>query len=151
MELNYGVKYAELLKKYSDDIIFGLCEDMKPIEIQHDLKDKYDVDIPFQAIVWLHINNKEYFDNCIRLRHNEKKEALKEQIGLDWLKERAYTIFKDLGITSKELSQLDIEQKLKYGIQLVNAIAKIEDKDKSEINLNQIDLSSIFGDNLEWD
>ena len=76
---------------------------------------------------------------------------MKEQIGLDWLKERAYTIFKDLGITSKELSQLDIEQKLKYGIQLVNAIAKIEDKDKSEINLNQIDLSSIFGDNLEWD
>lgn len=151
MKLNYGVKYSKVLKKYSDEIIFDLCEGKDIGDIATDLTDKYNVNIPFQAVTWFYHNNKKYIDECIKNRQNEKKEELKEQIGLDWLKERAYTIFKDLGISSSELKKLPIEQRLKYGIQLVNAIAKLEDKDKSEINLNQMDLSSIFSDDLNWE
>lgn len=151
MQLNYGVKHSKLLKKHSEQIIFYLCEGKTVGEIETTLKDEFNINVPFQAINWFYYNNKDYIDNCIEKRQNEKKEQFKEQIGLDWLKEQAYILFKDLGISSSDLKKLDIEKRLKYGIQLLNAIGKLEDKDKAEINLNQVDLTSIFDDDLNWD
>jgi len=151
MKLNYGKKYSKLLKKYSDDIIFLLCEGKSVGEIAKELLEEKNVTIPFQAINWFYYNNKEYVDKCIENRQKEKKEKFKEQMGLDWIKEQAYTLFRDLGISSSDLQKLDIEKRLKYAIQLLNAIGKLEDKDKSEINLNQLDLSTIFNDDLNWE
>ena len=151
MELNYGVKYAKLLKKYSDEIIFLLCEGKTVGAIETELQEEYNISVPFQAINHFYYNNKEYIDKCIENRRKEKTEQFKEQIGLDWLKEQAYILFKDLGISRDELRKLPTEKRLKYGIQLLNAIGKLEDKDKSEINITQTDLSSIFNDDLNWE
>ena len=154
MQLNYGKKYSKLLKEYSDEIKFYLCEGKKPGEISKSLHDEFKVDVPTQAITWFYHNNKEYFDECIKNRNKERKEELQEELGLDWLKKQAYNVFRDLGICSSELKKLPLEKRLKYGISLMNAIGKLEGKDQSTIANNNYsfkELTDIFKDDLEWD
>lgn len=151
MKLNYGVKYAKLLKEYSEKIIDSLCEGKRVGEIESNLNDEFNVNIPFQAINWFYHNNKDYIDICIESRKNEKEEEEKKEIGLAWVKDQAYSLFKKIGISKSELEKLPTEKKLKYAIALLNAIGKLEDKEKSEVNFNQVDLSSIFNDDLNWE
>ena len=152
MELNFDGQYEDYYKKHYKEIITSFCEHKKVGEIAKELNAEYEEKITFQALNYFYYNNKKVIDDCIKDKENKDLEQIKAETLLEYLKdigkETLYYISLDL---RKKIEDLTYEQQVKLIPTLINALAKCEGMDKSEIKLNQIDLSSIFGDNLEWD
>lgn len=152
MDLNFDGQYRDVYEKHYKEIIASFCDGKKVGEIAKELNDKYHVGISFQAVNYFYYNNKEYIDNCIKKHTNEKIDKIKElgaiEFCKDILKEYLFLLSEDL---SQIVESLEPQEKAKLIVSVSNAISKLSGMEKSEINLNQMDLSSIFSDDLNWE
>lgn len=153
MSLNFDGTYSDIYKKYHNEIIGYYCDGLKPGEICKALHDEHGVDIKYQAINYFYKQNKEYIDDCINRKANERKRELIDSFGVEYLKEQSYIVLSYFDLSKEEIEKLSPDVKLKYFVSLVNAIAKVEGKDQSIINNTHTikELNDIFGDDLNWE
>ena len=150
MELKLSGKYAKFYEKHSDTVINLFCDNLKCSEISERLEKEFDVKIPFQSLVHFYCNNKQYIDNCKKKRRLSQKEDLKEKIAIEYCKEKGMEfLFLLTDNLQDKVKSLTYEQQLKLITPLLNAIAKLEGQDKSELNINNgINFEDFFDEDI---
>lgn len=137
MKLNLNGKYHDVYKKYSKEIITYFCNGVRPKEITEKLNEDFGVNITFQAINSFYYKNKEYIDNCIKEKKQEDltkiKDVIVAEFCTDKLKEFLHLLTMDL---PEVVRSLEPNEKAKLIVSVCNSIAKFEDKDKTEVNIN---------------
>ena len=156
MELEIGGQYAKFYKKYIGRVVSLFCEGLKWTEVSDELLKEFGETVPYQSLVNVYTNNRDYFEKCKSKKLEKNLEDLKEELAIDYVKKKAIEVIFiiDNDDLHEKVKSLSNKQQLDLMSSMMNFVAKCEGLDKSEININNHsvdELLTIFSDDLNWE